>query len=400
MQPPPCTPDCVFDWVHDAPDNWIGCALRKDKQATGLLPPSPLGVLILTGGRICQEAAYRHWKQAVDKLWEDERHRQQAEARQCLLGKCAAHQAQGATCCQCLFDKHTAHKRQGVAHHQQHLNKEVACHQQLMDECTAKSQKIAVATAIFLWLCCCRLHIWLARMTEWRQHQDVALACLQYEHNCCGRATHAVEQQQQAAAARAKALADKANERRCIEAAAFLTAALADEQRCCKSLEPAAVLATLALAKEQTRHAAVECTAATTAAAVKTAMDLAVEKTLVELAASWAAMLVEWAASRAAFLAELVASWAAMLVEWAASRAAFLAALASAVAKDMALAASVLVAKTCHATAVRTEVSARRSLANEHCCRELVQRAAALAANAFADVKEAAGHAWNCPLPI
>ncbi len=61
-----------------------------------------------------------------------------------------------------------------------------------------------------------------------------------------------------------------------------------------------------ALAKEQTCHAAVECAAATTAAAVKMATDLAVEKMLAESAASWAAMLVE-----------LAASWAAMLAEWA-----------------------------------------------------------------------------------
>jgi hypothetical protein len=41
----------------------------------------------------------------------------------------------------------------------------------------------------------------------------VALACLQHEQECCARALQAGEQHQQAAAARAKAIADEANER-------------------------------------------------------------------------------------------------------------------------------------------------------------------------------------------
>jgi hypothetical protein len=60
MQPPLRAPNWVFNWVHDTPDNWIGCALHKDQQAVGLLPPSPLGGQPYTGGCACQEATYRH----------------------------------------------------------------------------------------------------------------------------------------------------------------------------------------------------------------------------------------------------------------------------------------------------------------------------------------------------
>jgi hypothetical protein len=115
--------------------------------------------------------------------------------------------------------------------------------------------------------------------------------------------------------------------------------ALAYEQHCRKSKELAAALAALMLAKKQTCHAVVECTMAKTAAAVNTAMNLAVDKSLADLAASHAT---------------------------------FLAALASAVAKAMVLAASALVETTCYAMAVCAEMSARWSLANESCCRELV----------------------------
>ncbi len=96
-QPRPRAPDWVLDWACNAPDDWIGHALREDQQAAGLLPLSSLGGPILTGGRAQQDAAYRfqsayrHWKRAVDKLWVDECHRRQADALQCLLDESAAH---------------------------------------------------------------------------------------------------------------------------------------------------------------------------------------------------------------------------------------------------------------------------------------------------------------------
>ncbi len=100
MQPPPRAPDWVIDWVRNTPDNWTGCALRKDQQAAGLLPSPPLGGQILTGGCAREEAAYQHWKQAVDELWEDERHHLQTAACQCHLDEKTARQCQEANCCQ------------------------------------------------------------------------------------------------------------------------------------------------------------------------------------------------------------------------------------------------------------------------------------------------------------
>ncbi len=57
----------------------------------------------------------------------------------------------------------------------------------------------------------------------------------------------------------------------------------------------------------------------------------------------------------------------------------------------MALAASALTETTCHALAAHAEVLARKSHADEHCCRELTDCAMALATKASADNKEAAG---------
>ncbi len=96
---------------------------------------------------------------------------------------------------------------------------------------------------------------------------------------------------------------------------------------------------------------------------MKMAMDLAMEKMLAELAASCAAILVVFV---------------------------------SAAAKAMALAVLALAEKTHHSTALHT-VLARSSFTNEHCCQELVQCAAALAAKASTDNKEAAGCLQNLP---
>ncbi len=101
MQPPPSAPD----WVRNAPDGWISRALRKDQQAAGLLPPSPLGGPILTGSRARQEAANLHWKRDMDELRENKRHGLQMVARQRLLDEQAVHQRQEAAHCQRLLDE-------------------------------------------------------------------------------------------------------------------------------------------------------------------------------------------------------------------------------------------------------------------------------------------------------
>jgi hypothetical protein len=123
LQHPLCAPEWVIDW-----------ALRKDwpferatlecKQVAGLLPPSPLGGAVLTGGHTCQDSAYQHRKRAVDKLWKDERHCQQAAARQHHLDKEAAPQQQEVTPCQQLLDKQAAQRlhNKRTAHNHQEAN--------------------------------------------------------------------------------------------------------------------------------------------------------------------------------------------------------------------------------------------------------------------------------------
>jgi hypothetical protein len=139
MQPPLCAPDWVFGWVRSTPGNWIGHALRKDQQAAGLLLPSPLGGAILTKSHACQDAAYRHWKRAVDNMWEDERHCQQAEARQRLLDKHATHDHQEADCHQQLLKERASNERQEAARHQQFLDKHATCCQCLFDAHAAQA---------------------------------------------------------------------------------------------------------------------------------------------------------------------------------------------------------------------------------------------------------------------
>jgi hypothetical protein len=144
------------DWVRNAPDNRIGCALRKDQQAAGLLPPKSPGGPILLGACACAERAYQDWKWAVSKLWEHKRHHLQMAARQRLL------------------DERAAHECQEAARRQRLLNEETACRQRLLDkeatrrlmaECAALAQQMAAARTIFLWLCRRRLHVRLARQT-------------------------------------------------------------------------------------------------------------------------------------------------------------------------------------------------------------------------------------------
>jgi hypothetical protein len=229
-QPPPR----ASDWVCDAPDDWIGRALREDQQAAGLLPPKSPGGPILLGARTHAERAYQDWKWAVDKLWEDERHRLQMAARQrhideqaarkqqeaahCqrLLDKHAANECQEANRCQQLLDERAAYECQEAVRCQRLLDKETARRQRLLNEedarhlmaeCAALARQMAAAQTIFLWLCRRCLHVRLARQTLRRQQCEAALACLQYKQDCCSCAALAEEQQRQATAARAKALA-------------------------------------------------------------------------------------------------------------------------------------------------------------------------------------------------
>jgi hypothetical protein len=261
LQPPPRAPD----WVCDAPDNWIGRALRKDQQAAGLLPPKSPGGGILHGAHTRAERAYRDWKWAVDKLWEDKRHHLQTAAHQRHLDEKTARQRQEANQRQQLLDERAAHKCQEAARRQWLLDKETVRHQhllnkfaahRLMAECAALARQMAAARTIFLWLCRRRLYVRLARQILRRQQRKAALARLQYKQDCCSRTALVEEQRRQAAAVQAKALADKADKRRRQDA-------LATKQRRRELAKRAAATAESALAKEGCLRESAERAAAT-----------------------------------------------------------------------------------------------------------------------------------------
>jgi hypothetical protein len=220
-QPPPCAPDWVFDDYQkfNPPANvghplceeeWLQRAFRKDAQAAGILPPDPPGGPILHGARARAEHAYRDLKWAVNDLWEDKCHHLQTAARQCHLDKETARQCQEANRCQQLLDEHAAHERQEADCRLWFLDEETARCQRLLDEeaacclmakCSALARQMGAACTIFLWLCRCRLHVWLARQTSRQQQCKAALARLRYEQDCCSHAALAEEQHRQAAAA-------------------------------------------------------------------------------------------------------------------------------------------------------------------------------------------------------
>jgi hypothetical protein len=102
---------------------------------------------------------------------------------------------------------------------------------------------MVAAQTIFLWHCRCRLHIQLAHQTLRQQQREAALTRLQYKQDCCSCAALTEEQRPQAAAAQAKALANKAEEWRQQDA-------LAAEQYCRELAECAAASAELAFAVE------------------------------------------------------------------------------------------------------------------------------------------------------
>jgi hypothetical protein len=282
LQPPPRAPD----WVCDAPDNWIGHTLHEDQQAANLLPPKSPGGSMLLGACTHAERAYQDWKWVVNKLWEDKRHRLQMVAHQCHLDEETTCQCQEANHPQQLLDKRAAYKRQEAARRQWLLDEETARRQRLLDEFAAcplmaeraaLAQQMATAQTIFLWLCRRCLYVRLARQTLRRQQRKAALAHLRYKQDCCLRAALAEEQRRQAAAARAKALANEADKRhrqdalaaeqRCREsaerAAATAESALAKEERCQESDECAVATAESALVEEGHRQESVECAAAT-----------------------------------------------------------------------------------------------------------------------------------------
>jgi hypothetical protein len=293
-QPPPRTPDWVFDDFQKfnplanvgcpfCNKEWLQRALHKDQQAASLLPPKSPGGPILLGAHARAESAYQDWKWAVNELWEHERHCLQTAARQCLLDKRAAHKCQeaarqeaarAAQClldkhvanecqeanrCQQLLDEHAAYEHQEAVRRQWLLNKETAHCQRLLDEkaahreCTALARQMAAARTIFLWLRRHRLQICLAQKTARRQQREATLACLQYKQECCVHAAMADKRQRQAAATWEKALADEVDEQRCQEEAAHAAAsadmALAEERRCHEMATIAAMVAEKAIAQ-------------------------------------------------------------------------------------------------------------------------------------------------------
>jgi len=107
----------------------------------------------------------------------------------------APHQ-EAARAAQCLLHEHANHERQvEAARTQRLLDKETAC------------------GVIFLWLRRRRLFARLAGQTSRRLQHEAALARMQHEQECCARALQAEEQRWQAAAARAKTIADEATAR-------------------------------------------------------------------------------------------------------------------------------------------------------------------------------------------
>jgi hypothetical protein len=270
LQPPPLAPEWVINsYLKFDPsanvgrslrnEEWLQQALCKDQQVASLLPPKLPGGPILLGARARAERYYQDWKWTVNALWEDERHRLQMAARQrhfdkqaackqqeaaycqCLLDKRAVNKCQEANCCQPLLNEQAANNCQEAARPQRLLDKETACHQCLLDAHTAVARWTAATTTIFLRLCRCCLQIRLSRKTARLQQCEAALARLQYKQECCARAAMADKRQRQAMATREKVLANEADEQRCQEEAACT-----------------AMLAEMALAKEQCRHKVAE----------------------------------------------------------------------------------------------------------------------------------------------
>jgi colicin import membrane protein len=274
-----------------------------------------------------EDTAYRVWKKTVDDMWVGDT----------PLGAYHAFIEQHAT-----IELTTAHR------------------QRLLDKHAAQD-RMATARSILLWFRRCCLHARLAQLTSQRQQRKAALACFQYEQECIARAQQAEELHKQAAAARAKALADKATKRhqqaevvigewRCQAAAARekALAHAADKQRCHKAATRIAASAKLALAEERSRHEA------SMQAAMSAASFLADERHRHE------------AAKHAATLAELAL---------ANERRRHEAAEQAATSAEMVLSEE----QRHHETAMQTVMTAESSLANKQRRHKAATRAAALA---------------------
>ena len=272
-QPPPRAPEWLFDYYerYNPPANvgrplrdeeWSQRAFREDQQAAGLLPPGTPGGPILRGARARAERAYREWKAATDDLWEAEyeaarAHQEEAARRQRLLDEhtacarrfgpadalhvsCAAlkvsctelrvtvtetssalaslvalmgqtHARQeAARAAQRPLHERAALERQGVAAHRQRLLDEETARLR----CADQARQMAAARVIFLWHRRRRLFARLARQTSRRLQREAALARMQHEQQCCARVLQAAEHRQQAAAVRAKDIANEANQRK------------------------------------------------------------------------------------------------------------------------------------------------------------------------------------------
>ena len=88
----------------------------------------------------------------------------------------------------------------------------LAAHRQRL-QCEVMTHKIAAARRIFLWLRRRRILAQLACMTVQRQQHQTALARLQHEQECCGRALQAEKHRKIAAAVHAQTIADETNHR-------------------------------------------------------------------------------------------------------------------------------------------------------------------------------------------
>jgi hypothetical protein len=255
---------------------------------------------ILHGARARAERTYKDWKWAIDDLWAEERHCQQLLDEQAARARqegAAARARQEAARRQQLLDEQEQEATracQEAARRQQLLNEQAPRARQeagllfakhLFARCIAKDQRSAERRAqaqeraatrtIFLWLCRRRLHIRLVRQTLRCQQRGAALARLRYEQDCCRRAALAEEQRRQAAAARANAAVDEATEQlRRVEdalssARAIALAEAANERRCHEAAAHAKALAVQELAVADDKHHCHEAAAHATALAAK-----------------------------------------------------------------------------------------------------------------------------------
>ncbi len=131
-QPPPRTPEWVFDYYERykppasvgrplCDEEWLQRAFREDHQAAGLLPRAPLGGPILHGARARAERAYKDWKWAIDDLWEDERRCLQ------LVNEQDTRTHHNKRRQQQLVDEQAARARQEAACRQQLVDEQAAC---------------------------------------------------------------------------------------------------------------------------------------------------------------------------------------------------------------------------------------------------------------------------------